>query len=60
MRKDLLMDLAELSYKQWEDITSFLTKTPQARKFLKMASKEKPPDEYFDKMIEPLENERDL
>ena len=49
--KETFYELAELSHQNWPDIINFLTKTPNARKFLKLAIEHNLSDEVFAKLI---------
>ena len=49
---EAFLELVNLSHQNWPDITEFLTKRPNARKFLKLASKQNLSDDVFAKLIE--------
>ena len=56
--QDAFYDLAELSHQNWPEITEFITKRPEARKFLKLASSVNLSDEVFKKLSYLVEKEK--
>ena len=56
--QDAFYDLAELSHQNWPEITEFITKRPEARKFLKLASSVNLSDEVFKKLYSLVEKEK--
>ena len=56
--RDAFYDLAELSHQNWPEITEFITKRPEARKFLKLASSVNLSDEVFKKLSYLVEKEK--
>ena len=56
--RDAFYDLAELSHQNWPKITEFITKRPEARKFLKLASSVNLSDEVFKKLYSLVEKEK--
>lgn len=49
---EAFLELVNLSHQNWPEIIDFLTKTPNARKFLKLAIEQNLSDETFAKLIQ--------